>query len=125
MIKNNSESAVLLDDFKNQIDDIIKELEHNPEKINNLTEEQAIEIDKYLNPYGATLYGEEKYTCVSFTNLHEKYMQRLLTTALIGFTYQMTDEYTIEDEELTSELNKDDFYEESEHPDKKNVEFVL
>jgi len=116
--------SVSLDDFKNQIGDIIKELESDPEKINNLTEEQAIEIDKYLNPYGATLYGDDKYTCVSFTNLKEKYMQRLLTTALIGFTYQMADEYTVEDDELTTQLNKDDFNEYSENPDKNNLELV-
>lgn len=123
-ILNQVSENISLDDFKNQLDDIIKDLEVNPEKINNLTEEQAIEIDKYLNPYGATIYGDEKYTCVSFTNLKEKYMQRLLTTALIGFTYQMADEYQIDDDELTAELNKDDYYDYIEHPDKKNKEFM-
>jgi hypothetical protein len=113
-----------LDDFKNQLEDFVKELEENPDKINELTDEQAIEVDKYLNPYGATLYGDEKYTCVSFTNLKEKYMQRLLTTALIGFVYQICDEYEIEDEDLTHELNKDDFYDFVPHPDKSNSEFM-
>jgi hypothetical protein len=115
---------ISLDDFKNQIDDIIQDLEQNPDKINEFSEEQVLEIDKYLNPYGATLYGEDKYTCVSFTNLREKYMQRLLTTAIIGFVYQMNDEYQIEDEELTAQLDKDQFYDYNENPDKNNKELV-
>lgn len=119
---------ISLDDFKSQIDNIIKDLETNPEKINDLTDEQAIEVDKYLNPYGATIYGEDKYTCVSFTNLKEKYMQKLLTTGLIGFTYQMAREYEIDDEDLDEnykqQLDKEQFYEYSENPDKKNPEFM-
>lgn len=119
---------ISLDDFKSQIDNIVKELETNPEKINDLTDEQAIEVDKYLNPYGATIYGEDKYTCVSFTNLKEKYMQKLLTTGLIGFTYQMAREYEIDDEDLDEnykqQLDKEQFYEYSENPDKKNPEFM-
>jgi hypothetical protein len=113
-----------LEDFKNQLDDIIKDLELNPDKVNQLTEEQAIEVDKYLNPYNATIYGEDKYTCISFTNLKEKYMQRLLTTGLIGFVYQLCDEYTIEDEELKATIDKNDFYEFSENPDKQNKEYL-
>ena len=109
-----------LEDFKNQISNIINDLESHPEKINDLTDEQAIEVEKYLNPYGATIYGDEKYTCVSFTNLREKYMQKLLTTALIGFTYQMCDEYTIEDLELTTPINKEDFKEFKENPNLQN-----
>jgi hypothetical protein len=117
-------SEISLDEFKNSISDIIKELETNPEKINEMTTEQVIEIEKHLSPYGATIYGPEKYTCISFTNLKEKYMQKLLTTALIGFLYQMSSEYTIEDEELTTVLNKDDFMDEVENPDKNNKEHI-
>lgn len=117
-------NSLSMDDFKSQIDNIISELETNPDKINNLTEEQVVEVEKYLNPYGATLYGDEKYTCISFTNLKEKYMQKLLTTALIGFTYQMCDEYEIDDEELKTTLDKTDFEEETENPDKKNLDFM-
>ena len=120
--------TISLDDFKNQIENIVQELEQNPDKINELTDEQAIEVDKFLNPYGATLYGEEKYTCVSFTNLKEKYMQRLLMTGFVGFVYQMNKEYEIDEDDLKPEyldqLNKDDFYEMIPHPDSSNKEFL-
>lgn len=117
-----------LDEFKSQIDDIVKELESNPDKINELTDEQVIEVDKYLNPYGATIYGEDKYTCVSFTNLKEKYMQRLVLTGLIGFLYQMNKEYEINEEDLNDiymeQLNKNNFYENIPHPDSTNKDFL-
>lgn len=113
-----------LDDFKNSISDIIKELETNPEKINEMTTEQVLEIEKHLSPYGATIYGPEKYTCISFTNLKEKYMQKLLTTALIGFLYQMNKEYTIDEEELNTKLDKNDFMDNVENPDKYNTEHI-
>ena len=123
-IIDNLSKKIDLEEFKNQLDDIIKDLELNPDKVNDLTEEQAIEVDKYLNPYNATIYGEDKYTCISFTNLKEKYMQRLLTTSLIGFVYQLCDEYTIEEDELKATINKDEFYEFSENPEKKNKEYL-
>ncbi len=120
--------SVSLDDFKDQIKNIIDELETNPDKINELTDEQIIEVDKYLNPYGATIYGEEKYTCISFTNLKEKYMQKLLTTALVGFLYQMSKEYEIDENELNDyykeQLNKDLYYDEIPHPDSNNEKFL-
>lgn len=113
-----------LDDFKSSIDDIMKELETNPEMINNFSNEQLVEIEKKLNPYGATIYGPEKYTCISFTNLREKYMTKLLTTALIGFTYQMNKEYIIEEEDLKTNINKKDFIKYVQHPDANNKQLL-
>lgn len=124
MDTTNISDQIDLEEFKNSITDIVKDLEANPEKINNMTPEQVIEVEKYLNPYGATIYGPEKFTCISFTNLKEKYMQKLLTTALIGFTYQMAKEHTIEENDLTIKINKDDFMEVRENPDKHNKQHV-
>lgn len=113
-----------MDNFTEEINNIIKEIEENPNKLEELSEEQISEIQKKLNPYGATLYGDEKYTCVSFTNLKEKYLQKLLMTSLVGFCYQMCDEYTIDDDELEVKLDKNDFIEYSENPDKNNKELL-
>ena len=121
---DNINAQIDLEEFKNSISDIVKDLETNPERINTMTNEQIIEVEKYLNPYGATIYGPEKYTCVSFTNLKEKYMQKLLTTALIGFTYQMSKEHVVEEDDLVEQPNKDDFIEMKENPDKHNKQHV-
>lgn len=106
------------------IDEFIKELENNPDAVNNMTAEQVEELEKKLNPYGSTIYGDEKYTCLSFTNLREKYMTKLLTTALIGFTYQMKDEHTVEDNDTNVQLDVNDFTVVKEHPDKNNKDVV-
>lgn len=121
---DNINDKIDLEEFKNSIGDIMKELQTNPEIINDMTPEQLIEVEKHLNPYGATIYGPEKYTCISFTNLKEKYMQKLLTTALIGFTYQMSSEHVIEEDDLNVSIDKDDFMELKEHNDKNNVQHV-
>jgi len=106
------------------VDELIKELASNPEAINNLTEEQTLELEKKLNPYGSTIFGDEKYTTLSFTNLREKYMTKLLTTGLVGFTYQMANEYVILDDDLSDKwkVDPEDYREVVEHPDKNNEE---
>ena len=120
----NISNDISLDDFKNSISDIIKDLETNPEKINEMSQEQVLEIEKHLSPYGATIYGPEKYTCISFTNLKEKYMQKLLTTALIGFVYQMSNEHIVDEDELTAVLNKEEFMDDIENPNKHNTDHI-
>lgn len=102
------------------IEDLIKELESNPDAINTMSEEELSEIEKNLNPYGTTIYGDEKYTCLSFTNLRERYMTKLLTTGLIGFTYQMCKEHSVDEDDMNVKLNVNDYLTIKEHPDKHN-----
>lgn len=104
-----------------ELDDLIKELEQNPNYADNLSEEQLVAMEKKLNPYGATIYGDERYTCLSFTNLREQYLTKLLTTALIGFTYQMCKEH---DTDLEPELDESDFTKKVPHPDFSNKELM-
>lgn len=108
------------------IESLVKELETNPDFVNNLSEEQLEEIERKLNPYGSTIYGDERYTCVSFTNLREKYMTKLLTTALIGFTYQMQREHKVDVSDLNSRYatSNDQFKKIKCHPDKQNKTLI-
>jgi len=104
-----------------ELDDLIKELEQNPNYADNLTEEQLVAMEKKLNPYGATIYGDEKYTCLSFTNLREQYLIKLLTTAVIGYSYQMCKEH---DTDLEPDLDEKDFTKKVPHPDFNNKELM-
>ena len=113
-----------MNEFSLEIDNLIQDLEDNPEIIETLTNEQILKIEKKLNPYGATIYGPEKYTCISFTNLREKYMSKLLTTALVGFTYQMAKEHVVDEDDLNVKLNKEDFTSFKQHPDKTNKQLL-
>lgn len=106
------------------IEDLIKELESNPDAINKMSAEEISEIEKKLNPYGTTIYGDEKYTCLSFTNLREKYMTKLLTTGLVGFTYQMCKEHSVDEEDMNVKLNVNDYLTIREHPDKHNSDIT-
>ncbi len=108
------------------IENLVKELETNPDFVNNLTEQQLEDIERKLNPYGSTIYGDEKYTCISFTNLREKYMTKLLTTALVGFTYQMSKEHKVDTYELKGKfiVDEEQFKKTRSHPDKNNTTLI-
>jgi hypothetical protein len=113
-----------LDEFKENILDYITEIEQNPDKLDELTDEQIIELHKLKNPYGTTINGDTKYVCLSYTNLREKYIEKLTTTAMIGFLFRACDEYEIDDEELNFEIKEDDFKEEIQNPDSTDEVFV-
>lgn len=105
--------------FKQNIDQIISEIEEDPDKIDemDLSEEQISAIRQHINPYVNTITGSNKITCLSHTNMTKDYLTKLLTTTMIGFLYRMCDEYEILDEELNQEINDDDFMDEVPNPD--------
>jgi hypothetical protein len=57
--------------------------------------DEIIDLRKKLNPYGRTIDGSDKWLTFSFTNLQEKYMEKLLMTGLIGFLNRACDEYHV------------------------------
>ena len=65
--------------------------------LDTLTDDQISELRKKINPYGRTIEGQGKYTCLSITNLSEEYMKKMLMTSLIGFLYNQCDEYLLSD----------------------------
>jgi hypothetical protein len=67
--------------------------------IDNLSDEQITMLRTKLNPYGRTVEGSGKLTCLSITNLSEQYMKKFLMTSLIGFLYRKCDEYELDDGE--------------------------
>jgi hypothetical protein len=76
--------------MREQLDAILNELE-----IDDLPEERLLELRKQLNPYGRTIEGSDNYLNFSFTNLTEKYMQRLMMTGMIGFLNQKCDGWRV------------------------------
>ena len=75
--------------------------------VDDLTVDQVTELRKRLNPYGRTIQGKGKFTCMSITNLSEQYMRKFLMTSLIGFLYRQCDEHELDDGEPTCPM--DDF----------------
>jgi len=87
-------------DFDSLINDII----NNPELLfeKNLTDEQLIEIQNKISPYKSFCSKEledpnyKKILVCSYTNLREEYLKKLLMTSLIGFIFQIKNEYEVE-----------------------------
>lgn len=119
------ENKKSLEYFKDNIDNIINDLENNPEEIDNLTEEQITELRRYINPYGRTIESDNKsYTCLSYTNMTKEYLTKLITTTMIGFMYRTCDEYEILDDELTEKVDDNDFMDEVPNPDHKDTDLI-
>ena len=82
-----------------EMNQIIEDINKDPLLINTFSDEEILEIHKKLNPYTSTIVneGDKKYTCMSYTNLREQYLEKLLTTSLVGYLYRMNDEYEVEE----------------------------
>lgn len=74
------------------------ELINNPDKVYELTPEQVVEMNKFIDPYGTVVGGKKSWINVSIMNWREEYLKKLHTTALIGYTYRLASEYTPEAE---------------------------
>lgn len=79
----------------NELEMLLNEL--TPENINKLSEEDLVDYRKKLNVYGRVIEGSDKYLSYSYTNLSEKYLEKLLLTGLIGYMNTACDEYHVPD----------------------------
>jgi hypothetical protein len=64
-----------------------------PELVADLTDEQALELHKYLNPLGNVVSSEREYANLSIFNWTEEYMKKFMMTAMTGFLYRLQMEY--------------------------------
>lgn len=93
-----------------QVKDLLDDIVNNPDVLEQYTKEQLEELYKQVNPYGKVLDASNGYTCVSITNLRDRYIANLKMTSLVGFIYRMVKEYDdlykLEDWERTEEQQK-------------------
>ncbi len=80
-------------DLKKSLEEILAELDED--SINNMSEEQLTEYRKLMNPYGRVIAGSDKILSFSYTNLREKYIEKLMMTSMIAFLNRMCDEYHV------------------------------
>jgi hypothetical protein len=113
-----------MDSFKENILEYLAEVQENPDKLDELTDEQIIELHKAKDPYKTTIAGDEQFACLSYTNLREKYLEKLLTTSMVGFVYRACAEYEIDEDTLSCAVNKEDFKVEVVNPDSTDVNYV-
>lgn len=86
-------------DFDNLVNDILE----NPELLldSKLTDDQILEIQKRINPY-AGLAGPQsekserkRIAAVCYTNLREDYLRRFTATSMVGFIFQVFQEWEV------------------------------
>lgn len=79
--------------------DILRKINEDPEYVKNLTDEQVIDIQSRIQPYQqmSDTQGVEDadlpHTCVSITNLRERYISRVKMTSMAGFMYAALTDY--------------------------------
>lgn len=73
------------------LDDIAKDAS----VIDTLPDDQLLQLQKLISPYGTVpeSTGVDRWTCLSFTNLRQEYMKKMLITGLVGYLYRKCDEY--------------------------------
>jgi hypothetical protein len=111
-----------LEEFKQISEELYKDLlndinEDNLELLDNKlkelsSEELDILFEHDLNYKSLGSASSKKFVAASVSNLTEDYYKKLLTTALIGFLYQMKTEYIIDVKNLVANINESDFLEE-------------
>jgi len=79
-----------------QLRSLIKDIVENPEKLNTMSKEQVLELQKQINPYGAVKSVDKKFANMSITNWREEYLKKLLTTAFVGYLYRCAQEFDTE-----------------------------
>lgn len=81
-----------MSDIRTLINDIVA----NPEKINDLSEDQLIELQKKIMPYDTVLNpDDQRIFAMSYTNLREEYLTKFITTAMVAFMYRRMKEYCV------------------------------
>lgn len=73
------------------LDDIAKDAS----VIDTLPDDQLLQLQKLISPYGTVPESScvDRWTCLSFTNLRQEYMKKMLITGLVGYLYRKCDEY--------------------------------
>lgn len=97
MTETKSQSATKDESFEKLLQDV---LEH-PERIcdESITEEQVLKLQKRISPYSyvADSAGPtddfRRTAAVSYTNLREDWIRRFTMTSLVGFLFQVYDEW--------------------------------
>lgn len=103
-------SKQLLDSLINEIQ--AGDLTSVESKIAELTEEELDSLFGETVAFKALgTASSDKFVIGSVSNLREKYLKKLITTTFVGFLFQMNSEYTVDEDALTTPLDKKDFEE--------------
>lgn len=101
----------------NELRELSNKIIENPDTVDELTEEELLEVRKFINPYGPIPSSKKQYVNLSLVNWRDIYLRRLHITALIGYLYKVASEF-----EPTDEI--DDYLKNTTDDDKTKSEKV-
>lgn len=116
-----AEQVKHLEEFSKQTKDLYNELindinsgntDNLEDKIASLSAEELDLLVKETQQYKAIgPASSSKHVLASVSNLRERYVKKLITTAMVSFLYQMEKEYVVSDDQLINPPNENDFME--------------
>lgn len=74
---------------------LLAEIDADPSILDQLPDDQLLRVQKLVSPFGTVPESSmvDRWTCMSFVNMSQEYMKKLLITASIGYLYRRCDEY--------------------------------
>lgn len=78
-----------------QLAKLLDELDED--SLSKMSDDDVMELRKQLNPYGRTIEGSDKVLTFSYTDLQLEYVNKMITTGMIGFLNRMCDEWQVPD----------------------------
>lgn len=74
---------------------LLAEIDKNPDILDQLPDDQLLRVQKLVSPFGTVPESSiiDRWTCLSFVNMSQEYMKKLLITATVGYLYRRCDEY--------------------------------
>lgn len=120
-VADKAEQMKRLEEFSKQTKSLYSELiddinngrtDNLDSKISSLSAEELELLVKETQQYKSLgPASSSKQVIASVSNLRERYVKKLITTAMVSFLYQMEKEYVVQDEYVTNPPNEDDFME--------------
>lgn len=77
------------------VNQLLAEINADPSILDQLPDDQLLRVQKLVSPFGTVPESSmiDRWTCMSFVNMSQEYMKKLLITTTIGYLYRRCDEY--------------------------------
>jgi hypothetical protein len=74
---------------------LLEDIANDPSIVDTLPEDELLRVQKLLSPYGTVPESvkADRWTCLSFVNLRQEYMKKMLITGFLAYLYRRCDEY--------------------------------
>lgn len=83
--------------------DLINDVLQNPDKMDEMTSEQLLELQKNINLYGVVFSENEELANICISNFRWDYLKKLQMTTMVGYLYRVLEEWGDDETQEASE----------------------